>query len=184
MRNVVQKRVGTGFPDRLTLDVYRLRVATGTMDSAEQYVEMAQLALQAGLPSEAKRITEAGYAASKLGSGAEADRHKRLRDLAAKQAAEDDKALAAEVVGRNGEALVNTGLALVSAGRLDKGIELLEHGIAKGDLKRPDEARLHLGQAYFLGGKKAKALEAFKAVRGSEGLGDLARLWSIHAARK
>jgi len=171
------------FSDRLLLDVYRLRVAAGTMDNAEQYVEMAQLALQAALPFEAKRIIESGYAAGKLGSGAETDRHKRLRDLAAKQAAEDDKALGAEVVGRNGEALVNTGLALVSAGRLEKGIELLEHGIAKGDLKRPDEARLHLGQAYLLAGRKPKAIESFKAVRGSEGLGDLGRLWAIYAAR-
>jgi Tfp pilus assembly protein PilF len=171
------------FSERLMLDVYRLRVATGTMDTAEQYAEMAELALQAGLPFEAKRITEAGYAAGKLGGGAEADRHKRLRNLAVKQAAEDDKALSAEVVGRNGDALVNTGIALVCAGRLDRGIELLEQGISKGGVKRLDEARLHLGEAYLQGGKKAKAIEAFKAVRGGEGLGDLARLWSIHAAR-
>ena len=173
----------TGFSDRLLLDTYRLRVATDTMDNAEQYVEMAQLSLQAALPFEAKRVIEAGYAAGKLGRGAETDRHKRLRDLATKQAAEDDKTLSAEVVGRNGEALVNTGLALVTAGRVDKGIELLEHGIAKGDLKRPEEARLHLGQAYLLAGKRAKAVETFKAVRSGEGLGDLGRLWAICAAR-
>lgn len=171
-----------GFSDRLLLDLYRLRLATGTMDTTEQYVEMAQLALHAGLPAEAKRIVEAGYAAGKLGGGAEASRHNRLRELTIQQAKEDEKTLMAEVVGRSGEALVNTGVALVSVGRQDKGIELLEHGIAKG-VKRPDEARLHLGQAYLLAGQKDKAIEAFNAVRGDGGLGDLGRLWAIYSGR-
>jgi Tfp pilus assembly protein PilF len=172
-----------GFPERLMLDLYRLRMATGTLDAQDQYLEIAQLALQAGLPFEAKRIVEAGYAAGKLGTGSDAPRHKRLRDLAAKQAAEDEKALGVEVVGRTGEAQVNTGMALVSAGRLDKGIELLEHGLAKGDVKRPDEARLHLGQAYLQAGKKAKAIETFKSIRSADVLGEMGRLWAIYAAR-
>jgi hypothetical protein len=103
--------------------------------------------------------------------------------MVVKQAVEDEKLLQAEVVGRTGEALVNTGHALATAGSVDKGIELMEHGIAKGGLKRPDEARLHLGQAYLLSGNKPRALEAFKAVRGAEGLTDLARLWAIHAGK-
>ncbi|ACB35489.1 conserved hypothetical protein [Leptothrix cholodnii SP-6] len=171
------------FSDRLMLDLYRLRLATGTLDSTEQYFEMAQLALQAALPFEAKRVVDLGYAAGKFGSGAEAERHKRLRELVNRQAAEDEKALRVEVVGRTGEALVNMGQALVSAGRYDKGIELLEHGVAKGGLKRPEDARLHLAVAYFQGGSKPKAVETFKAVRGGEGVADLARLWGIHASR-
>ncbi len=171
------------FSDRLVLDLYRLRMATNTIDSTEQYVEMAQLALEAGLPSEAKRIVKAGYSAGKLGSGPDAERHKRLSELVAKQASEDEKSLGAEIVGRNAEALVNTGQALVSAGRLDKGIELLEHGIAKGGLKRPEEAKLHLGRAYLESGNKAKALEVLKGVKGGAGAGDLARLWAIQASR-
>jgi len=71
-----------GFSDRLALDVYRLRIVTGTLNESAQYVEMAQLALQDGLPAEAKKVVEAGYAAGKLGTGAEAGRHQRLRDLA------------------------------------------------------------------------------------------------------
>lgn len=172
------------FSDRLQLDLYRLRMATGNMNSTEQYVEMTQLALQAGLPSEAKRVIEAGFAAGMMGAGAEAERHRRLRDMATKQAAEDEKALKVDVVGRTSDAMVNTGLAMVSAGRLDKGIELLEHGLAMGGLKRTEEARLHLGQSYLQNGDKAKAIDTFKAVRGGQGLSDLGRLWAIYAARK
>lgn len=171
-----------GFSDRLELDMYRLRLATDTLDSADQYVEMAQMALQAGLPAEAKRVVEAGYAAGKLGNGAEAERHKRLRELAGKQATEDEKMLSAEVVGRNADSLVVTGQTLVSTGQVDKGIDMLERGIAKGGLKHPEEARLHLGQAYLKAGQKAKAVEAFKAVSGPNGMDDVSKLWGIVAA--
>jgi outer membrane protein assembly factor BamD (BamD/ComL family) len=172
-----------GFADRLRLDLFRLRRVTDTMDEGDQYVEMAQLALQVGLPVEARRVVDAGFSSGHLGKGPDAARHQRLRDMVVKQAVEDEKLLQAEVVGRTGEALVNTGHALATAGSVDKGIELMEHGIAKGGLKRPDEARLHLGQAYLLSGNKSRALEAFKAVRGAEGLTDLARLWAIHAGK-
>lgn len=173
-----------GFNGKLVLDVYRLRFATGTMQDADEYVEMAQLSLEAGLPAEAKRTVEAGYAAGKLGNGTDADRHKRLRDLAAKQTAEDEKAVTASpAIGRSGESLINSGAALVSSGKVDKGIELLELGIAKGGLRRPDEAKLHLGQAYLQAGNKNKAIETFKGVQGADGSAALARLWVLFANR-
>jgi tetratricopeptide (TPR) repeat protein len=170
-----------GFADRLGLDILRLQMATHTMGEPAQYVEMAQLALQAGLPAEASRVIETGYAAGKLGAGADAERHKRLRDVATKQAAEDEKALSTDVIGRSADALVNTGQALVTTGRIDKGIELMEQGLSKGGLKRPEDARLHLAQAYLLSGNKAKAVETLKSVHGGDGTADLARLWVILA---
>ena len=170
------------FSDRLTLDVYRLRIVTGTLNEPAQYLELAELALQDGLPAEAKKVVEAGYAAGKLGTGADAGRHQRLRDMANRQAAEDEKSLSADVIGRNAEALVSTGQALVSVGRVDEGIGLIDKGIAKGGLKHPEEAKLHLGQAYLTGGNKNKAVEVFKSIKGADGVGDLARLWAIHAS--
>jgi hypothetical protein len=77
-----------GFPDRLLLDLYRLRRATDTLSEADQYIEMATLAVQAGLPAEAKRVVDAGYAGGKLGEGPEAARHTRLRDMVNKHRAD------------------------------------------------------------------------------------------------
>ena len=137
--------------------------------------------VQVQVPAEAERVVEAGYTTGKLGIGADAERHKRLRDLANKQTAEDENGLSADVIGRGAEALVTTGYALVTIGRTDKGIALMEQGVSKGGLKRPDDARWHLAQAYLLSGNKAKAVEAFMTVRGSDGAADLARLWMILA---
>src|SRR5918993_993718 len=47
-----------GFSDRLSLDTYRLSLATGSMTAPADYMEMAQLALQAELPSEGKYVVD------------------------------------------------------------------------------------------------------------------------------
>ena len=76
------------FSDRLVLDTYRLSLATGSMSSATDYMELAQLTVQAGFPAEGKKVVEKGFAAGVLGVGTEAERHKRLRDLVNKKADE------------------------------------------------------------------------------------------------
>ncbi|MGH6612014.1 MAG: tetratricopeptide repeat protein, partial [Burkholderiaceae bacterium] len=78
----------------------------------------------------------------------------------------------------DGAELVRIGLAYTGMGQFDKGIALIQQGIAKGKGKvRADEANLHLGIAYLRAGQKAKAQQAFKQVGGTDGTADLARLW-------
>jgi tetratricopeptide (TPR) repeat protein len=176
-----------GFSDRLALDVYRLKLAIGQMKDAGDYMEMAQLALQAGIPAEAVKVVEQGYKTGTLGTGAEAERHKRLRDLANKQAAEDRKTMPQEEAeaqkSRDGAALVNLGYSWVTAGLADKGLALMEQGIKKGGMKRPEDARLHLGIAYLQAGKKAEAVQTLKTVQGNDGTADLAHYWILYANR-
>lgn len=176
-----------GFPDRISLDVARLRLATGTMRTADDYVNAAQLALQAGFPAEAKRYVDAGYAAGLLGSGADAERHKRLKDLTAKTLAADVKALGQDdaqmAAAKDGTGLFNSGLNYVLHGRTDKGLGMMESGIAKGGLKHPDDARLQLGYAYHLAGQPQKAVQVFKKIQGSDGVAALARLWAVRAGQ-
>jgi hypothetical protein len=176
-----------GFADGLALDALRLRQATGTLTSASQYLAMAQLALKAGLPAEAKRAADQGFAAGVLGTGPDADAERRVRDVAARQMADDEKLLVQNAkdatAAKDGVGLVNVGFALVTTGQYDKGIAMMEQGIARGGLRRPDDVRLHLAIAYLAGGQKAKAVETFKSVQGGDGTAELARLWTIHAQR-
>lgn len=174
-----------GFSDRLRLDVSRLGMAVGILTTAAQYVEYTELAIQAGLPGEAQGVVEKGFSGGILGAGGDAARHGRLRDLVNKAVANDQKALdasAAEAAkAANGDPLANTGLDYYGYGQYDKAISLLEQSLAKGSLKAPDEARLHLGIAYLAAGKKAKAIEVLKAVKGTDGAADLAALWIVKA---
>ncbi len=172
-----------GFSQRLELDLLRLRLASGTLTRTEEYMEMAQLSLQAGFPAEARHIVDQGYANKLLGTGAEAARHQRLRDLALKQEAESRAnigRLATEAEqARDGDALVKWGYAYVTLGEVDKGIALIQQGIATPGLKRPDEARLRLGMAKVQSPKtRAAGLQTLRSVRGTDGTADIARLWT------
>jgi hypothetical protein len=174
----------SGFSPRYELDVMRLRLASGTLAKTEEFMEMAQLALQAGLPHEAKRIVDQGYKAGALGTGAEAARHQRLRDLADKQAAEATANLSRQAseaaAEKEGDGLVRAGYAMVSAGDVDKGLALIQQGLAKGHLKRPDEARLRLGMAQLQSPKtRAQAAQTLRTVKGDDGAAEIARLWTI-----
>ena len=174
-----------GFSDRLDLDLYRLREATGTLDKASDYMEAAQLALQAGYPGEADKFVSAGYAAKLLGEGPDASRHQRLKDLVAKKITDDKATLAegekAAAAQPTGDALVSTGFNLVAYGDYDKGLALIDQGIKKGGLKLPEQAKLHQGYAYWLAGKKDLANKSFAAVQGADGAKDIARLWTLHS---
>lgn len=173
-----------GFSEHLRLDAYRLRLAAGALSQAGEYAEMAQLALQAGYPAEAQKVLEAGYAKGLLGTGPNAKVHQQLREQARKQASADAPQLAqaaASASGRDGNSLVSVGYALVTAGQADKGATLIEQGLAKGGVKRPEDAKLHLGIAQWMAGQKEAAAKTLKSVQGSNGTADLARLWALLA---
>ncbi len=174
----------SGFADRFLIDVLRLRLETGTLTKAEDYMELAQLSMQQGLPSEATRVVDLGYKAGLLGTGAEGARHQRLRDLAKKEEGELKgklAALAAEAATfKEGDGLVRVGGSYVSIGEVDRGIELIEQGIKKGNLKRPEDARLRLGLAQLQSPKtKAAAAQTLRSVKGTDGAADIARLWLV-----
>jgi len=171
-----------GVADRLALDLARLKLATGTMRTANEYMEAAQLSLQAGYPGEAKLFVDGGFTAGLLGTGPDAERHRRLRALTMKSLAEDrlDEEDAQAAAARDGNVLLNTGLNLVIRGHADKGLPMMEQGLRKGGLKRPDDARLHLGYAYHVAGQRQKAIQTFKSLQGTDGAAALARLWVIH----
>ena len=170
-----------GFSNRLSLDVQRLKLSNGLITKAGEFMEMGQLALQAGNPAEALKVVDKGYKAGALGAGAEAARHQRLKDLAVKTQAEQAKgaaAIEAELLrNKDADGLAARGFALVSDGQLDKGLALMNQALKMDGIKHPDEAKLHLGIAYALAGKKANAIAVLKTVQGTDGSADLARYW-------
>ncbi len=173
------------FSSRLTMDLYRLKLAVGQLTKTSDFMEMAQIAIQDGNSAEALKIIEQGYKSGVLGTGTEAARHGRLKDLATKRLGESKAAraaLEAEALKNNdGMALANLGFSYDTGGEYDKGISLMEQGVKKDNLKYPDDANLHLGMAYLMAGKKAAGIKTLKSVQGKDGTADLARFWIIYA---
>ena len=175
-----------GFAQRLSLDVMRLRLASGTLEKTDDFMEMAQLAIQAGHPAEGVDIVEKGFAAKALGVGPEAERHGRLKDLAVKRAAEKKASIAADAAAAaaapEGDALVEVGYSYVTMGQVEQGVKLIEQGIAKGKLKRPEDAKLRLGMAQIQSpALKAKGLQTLRSIKGTDGVAEVGRLWTVLA---
>ncbi len=175
--------------DRLELDFYRLKNNLGLLDSTNDIMQMAQLSLQAGNPGEAQMIIDKGYALKLLGEGKEAERHQRLKDLAAKNVAEDKKTLGQTeqqaVAGGNPGPMLRVAEAYAGYGQYDKAINLTEQALAKGTgLKNPDDARLRLVTYYLAVGQKAKAEATAKQIKAADGPADLARLDLLAASSK
>jgi hypothetical protein len=173
-----------GFADRFAVDVLRLRLASGTLSKTEDFMELAQLSLQAGLPAEAVKIIDQGFKSNALGTGPEASRHQRLRDLAQKQLAEAKAGIDGQAreaaAEKTGDDAVRVGYAMVSLGNVDAGIKLIEQGIAKGGLKRPEDAKLRLGMALLQQGKsRDRAVKTLRSVGGADGAAEIARLWTV-----
>jgi hypothetical protein len=173
------------FSDRLSLDAYRLSLATGSMSAPADYMEMAQLALQADLASEGKEVIEKGMSSGALSTGAQADRAKRLKALVDKKLAEDTASRAEDerqaTAAKSGDPMVSLGMSLVYSGQAAKGVQLMQQGIAKGGLKRPEDAKLRLGEAQIQSGQKAKGAQTLREVKGTDGTADIARLWILNA---
>ena len=172
----------SGFSSRFALDLLRLRLASGNVTTAADYMEMAQLLLQAQLPAEAKAVVDKGYSAGVLGTGAEAARQQRLRDLTNKNVADAAASIARRAQEarntKDGNDLVAIGAEYASMGQYDAAIELLQQGIAKDNLKRPEDAKLRLGVAMLQAGKnKAAAVKQLRTVQGTDGAPDVARLY-------
>lgn len=175
-----------GFDDRLLrLDYYRLMALTTKNLDPEQYVEYVEQAMLSTSYAEAKKVADKGYETGALGQGGDAAKHKVMRDKAAKAAAEDAATIgngeAGAAKAKTGQPLVNLGFTYVTMNQYDKGIELMQKGIAKGGLKGPKEVELRLGIAYVMAGRKDEALKVFESLKSTPDIvGDLARYWIMY----
>ena len=178
-----------GYNQSNDLDFLRLQYAVSPKSlSANGYMSLADLEMGAGFFAEAKKVMEAGFANGVLGKGGEASKHTQMRDRANREAAKDaveiSKGEASATKAKDGAGLVNLGYAYVTMGQFDKGLDMMEKGIERGGMKRPEDAKLHLGIAYAKAGRAADAARVLKDVRGSEAMSTMARYWTLLANRK
>lgn len=171
------------FSDRLTLDVYRLKVQVlGQVDDRER-VNYAALAARAGYPGEAKKVLDDAYA-NKPFTGADLADANRLRPEIDKSAAADVAQEAANeksaLAARDGNALVGQGLLETTQDHAAKGADLIAQGLAKGGVRQPEEARLHLGYAQVRAGRDADAMKTFQSITGGNGVSSLAHVWILY----
>jgi hypothetical protein len=174
---------GQGMRDHDTLDVYRLKLLTGTINGKDEYITLAQLAIQLKFPAEAQAVIEKGQAAKLLTD----DRSTKLLALAKSQAAADiadqAKTLSAANADPKGDALVKIGEDQWGQGKGKDAVATIKAGLAK-PLDDKNNAQIRLGMAYISAGQKAEAQKAFDAVKPAtptDKSAMVAHLWSLYA---
>ena len=180
-------RADPNLPPRLQFDVDRLRLAVGLLTSTSDFMNAAELGVQAGLPQSALHVLDAGYNSGALGKDAGAARELRLVALVRQTIAAKKASVAADLADArkspDGNALVAEGYTMVDIGDGAAGLAAMKEGIAKGGLTAPDEATFHLGLAYLTTGDKDDAIRTFDSVGGHGPAAQLASLWKLEAAK-
>lgn len=171
--------------DRVTLGYYRLMNDVGVLKEKGDYMEAAQLAIEAGVPGEAEQILNKGFedGTLKVTDKTEQGRYNRLLE-AAKKSATADRASLAQLAkdaekAPQGQASIGLGQAYLSYGMYDEAIAALQSGLKKGGATDVDEAQMSLGITYLKKGQKDQARQAFKTVKADSKWADLAELWTL-----
>ncbi|MEQ8266541.1 MAG: hypothetical protein RH982_05040 [Parvibaculum sp.] len=171
---------GLGGSDRMMLEVNRLRLAAGVLQSSQDFMEAAQLALMAGLPGEARAILEQGVAKGILGKTGDG-REQRLLAAARAQAVEDSGTLPSSA-GSPGEAAV-LGEAYASYGDHAKAVSLYKSALAAKDGVDTDLARLHLAWSFLSLDDRKSARQTLAEISRNSPLADLAKALALLADR-
>ena len=169
---------------RFSADIVRLQKVATTKMEEQDYIELAEIDQLEGQFIEGKAVLDAGIANGAVTMNAKT---KKLKAELDKQAADDMKNIASSESSarkaKNGTGLVNLGYAFVTMGQYDKGLQLIQEGIAKGGLKNAEDAKLRLGYSYAMAGKKDEAIKILETVQGNDGRADLARYWILWVNR-
>jgi hypothetical protein len=171
--------------DRLKLMTYRLMYQVGILKRAENFTELAQIALDQGNPGEAQTVLEQAFAKNLYTDPHDKERNQRLLEKVRRSATEDRATMAKQErdagAAPSGDALVQVGGAYLGYGQPDKAVSAITSGISKGNLKRPDEAYLLLGIAYERNKNSAEAVRAFNRANNDPKYAQLAKLWALEA---
>ena len=170
--------------DKQKINVLRLAVAVDVLKDPDDFTEMAQIALDEGLPAEAQTVLEQAIEKKLFKDQRKIDLNNRLLAKAkADVALEKAKLPAQDAAARatpEGDDDVKVGAAYLSFGDPTKAIEALKRGITQGKLAQADEAGLLLGIAYLRSDNKPEAKKAFNTVKQDPTMKRIANLWLLN----
>jgi tetratricopeptide (TPR) repeat protein len=154
--------------DHNTLMIYRIMYDTGAMTVGTDYIEMAQLLGDAGLPGEAQTTLEKAMSAGLI-SDQQKERTNRLLNSFKARAETDTKSQAqfdAEATKNPaGELDVKLGEVYYGSGDYQNAVTAINRGLQKGQIKHPDEAYVYLGRSQVQLKNFAEAKKAFAGLK-------------------
>lgn len=135
----------------------------GMLDKSTDLVTMAYLYLNAEVPFPAARVMEKGFKAEII---EEKSKNYELAGSAWRQAQETQKSIPmmekAAAKSDDGELYTRLGNVYLDGDQFQQAVDAINKGLSKGGVKRPDQARLALGMAYFNLGDYTAARKVFR----------------------
>lgn len=155
--------------EKLQLGAMETAYVQDMLEKDGEYRNMASLFLNAEVPYKASKVLEKGLKAEIVEDNS---KNWELLAGALRQAQEVDAAIPAMEKAASksddGDLYARLGNIYLDADQNEKAIEAIEKGLSRGGVKRPDNARLVLGMAYFNTDQYTKAREAFRAAARDE----------------
>jgi tetratricopeptide (TPR) repeat protein len=171
--------------DHNTLMIYRVMYDTSSMQADTDYIEMAQLLGDAGLPGEAQMVLEKA-----MSSGIVKDDHKerttRLLNAMKTRADADKKGLpqldAEAKKNPAGQLDMKLGEVYYGAGDYKNAADAVSRGLQKGQIKQQDEADVYLGRSQVQLKNNAEAKKAFTSLKSVPNISArVLKLWELYA---
>jgi len=171
--------------DNNTRMIYRVMFDTNSMNADTDYIEMAQLLGDAGLPGEAQTVLEKA-----MSSGVLKDEHKerttRLLNALKTRADADKKSLpsldAEATKNPAGQLDVKVGEVYFGAGDYQNAATAISRGLGKGQVKQQDEAYVYLGRAQVALKNNAEAKKAFEKLKSVPNISArVLKLWELYS---
>jgi tetratricopeptide (TPR) repeat protein len=171
--------------DHNTLMIYRVMYDTSSMQADTDYIEMAQLLGDAGLPGEAQMVLEKA-----MSSGIVKDDHKerttRLLNAMKTRADADKKGLpqldAEAKKNPAGQLDMKLGEVYFGAGDYKNAADAISRGLQKGQIKQLDEAYVYLGRSQVQLKNNAEAKKAFTSLKSVPNISPrVLKLWELYA---
>ena len=138
----------------------------GLLDRSQDIVNLASMYLNAEAPYWAAKAMDTGFSNEIV---EEESKNYELAGAAWRQAQEVEKSLpmleAAASTSEKGELYARLGNVYLDVDKNKEAVAALKKGLDKGGIKRPDQARLALGMAYFNLGEFNAARRAFRDAR-------------------
>lgn len=163
---------------RRQMVIMEMLFEAGDLERTEQVRNLANLYLLHKTPYKAARLLSRQMDTGKLERTAA---NLRLLAQAWQQAHEDSEAIAplaeAAELSEGGELYLRLAQSQINLGRYADAAASLETALARGGIKRPDQARIMLGLAWFELDRLAKAREAFAAAAADERSRKTAQQW-------
>jgi tetratricopeptide (TPR) repeat protein len=172
--------------DHNTLMIYRVMFDTNAMNADTDYIEMAQLLGDAGLPGEAQVVLEKAMSTSGVMKDEHKERSTRLLNALKTRADADKKGLPAldAEAQKNpaGQLDVKLGEVYFGAGDYQNAATAIARGIGKGQIKQIDEAYVYLGRAQVALKNNAEAKKAFEKLKSVPNISPrVLKLWELYS---